>query len=100
MRKIASLIFGLAAGLLTIHVAQAAQDRCAPRTELVKVLASKYQESQQALGLISEKALLEIFASAKGTWTLVVTNTQGVTCVIAYGEAWDQKPVTTLGPSS
>ncbi|MFZ5677418.1 MAG: hypothetical protein ACOZAM_31025 [Pseudomonadota bacterium] len=99
MRKLIGLMSGLAVGMLTISGADA-QSQCAPRTEVVKVLAAKYQESQRALGLINEKAMMEIYVSPKGTWTMVVTNEQGVSCVLADGEAWDEKPTVALGPSS
>lgn len=77
-----------------------AQVQCAPRMDVVKVLAAKYQESQRALGLINEKAMMEIYTSAKGTWTLVVTHDNGLACVVASGEAWDERPVTAMGPES
>lgn len=99
MRKLIGLMSGLAVGMLTISGVYA-QSQCAPRTEVVKVLAAKYQESQRALGLINEKAMMEIYVSPKGTWTMVVTNEQGVSCVLADGEAWDEKPSVAMGPSS
>ena len=66
---------------------------------MVKALNAKYQESQRALGLINDKAMMEVYISAKGTWTMVVTNDQDMSCVLAAGEAWDEKPVK-LGTSS
>ena len=103
MRKLIGLTSGLAVGMLIISGAVSsadAQSQCAPRTEVIKVLAAKYQESQRALGLINEKAMMEIYVSPKGTWTMVVTNEQGVSCVLADGEAWDEKPSVAMGPSS
>jgi hypothetical protein len=76
------------------------RDQCGPRDQVVKVLNAKYQESQRALGLINEKAMMEIYISPAGTWTMVVTNEAGVTCVLAAGEAWDEMPAKTLRHSS
>lgn len=67
---------------------------------MVKVLNAKYQESQRALGLINEKAMMEVYISPAGTWTMVVTNDAGLTCVLAAGEAWDEMPEKALGPAS
>ena len=43
---------------------------------------------------------MEVYISPRGTWTMVVTNENGVTCVLAAGEAWDELPATALGPAS
>jgi hypothetical protein len=76
------------------------QSQCGPHEEVVKVLNAKYQESQRAVGLINEKAMMEVFISAQGTWTMVVTNEAGMTCILAAGEAWDEKPTQALGLGS
>ena len=81
-------------------VALAAQSQCAPHEEVVKVLNAKFQESQRAVGLINEKAMMEVFISTQGTWTMVVTNESGMSCVMAAGEAWDEKPTQVLGLGS
>jgi len=102
MRKIIGLACALAIGTLYSSVALSAQaqDQCGPREQVVKVLNAKYQESQRALGLINERAMMEVYISPAGTWTMVVTNEAGVTCVLAAGEAWDELPTKALGPSS
>ena len=99
MRKMIGLACALAIGTFATSAA-VAQEQCAPRDQIVKVLNAKFQESQRALGLINEKAMMEVYISSKGTWTMVVTNDQGVACVLAAGEAWDEMPVKALGPSS
>lgn len=99
MRKMIGLACALAIGTFTTSAA-VAQEQCAPRDQIVKVLNAKFQESQRALGLINEKAMMEVYISQRGSWTMVVTNDQGVTCVLAAGEAWDEMPVKALGPSS
>ena len=104
MRKTKGLACVLAIGTLCSSMALPAQaqgrDQCGPRDQVVQVLNAKYQESQRALGLINEKAMMEVYISPAGTWTMVVTNEAGVTCVLAAGEAWDEMPANTLGHSS
>jgi hypothetical protein len=95
----------LAIGTLGLYAVPAnaqtqSQEQCGPRDEVIKVLNAKYQESQRALGLINEKAMMELYISSRGTWTMVVTNEAGISCVLAAGEAWDEKPLKTLGQSS
>jgi len=99
MRGITLFACAMLAGTLPLTSAHA-QVQCASRVEVVKVLAAKYQENQRALGLINEKAMMEIYTSPKGPWTLLVTHDNGVACVVASGEAWDERPVTAMGPAS
>jgi hypothetical protein len=102
MRNLAGLACALVIGTLSSSIAipAQAQDQCGPRDKVVKVLNAKYQESQRALGLINEKAMMEVYISPAGTWTMVVTNEAGIACVLAAGEAWDEMPTKALGPSS
>jgi hypothetical protein len=103
MRNTIGLACALAIGTLSTLPAIAqvqGREQCGPRDQVVKVLNAKYQESQRALGLINEKAMMEVYISSRGTWTMVVTNDAGISCVLAAGEAWDELPLKTLGQSS
>jgi hypothetical protein len=98
---------GLACALLfstlyasAVEAQSQGQAQCGPREEVAKVLNAKFQESQRAIGLINEKAVMEVYISPKGTWTMVVTNEAGMSCVLAAGEAWDEKPTPVAGPFS
>ncbi|MEM8542282.1 MAG: hypothetical protein AAGF25_15115 [Pseudomonadota bacterium] len=63
---------------------------CAPRDMVVERLASKYGESRQSMGLGANNAVVEVFASEEtGTWTITVTSTEGVTCLVASGQAYE-----------
>ena len=61
---------------------------CAPHNELVEHLASKYDEHQIALGAETRGPMVEVFVSAGGTWTLIVTTPDKNACVVAAGENW------------
>ncbi len=63
---------------------------CAPREVVVERLASSYGESRQSIGLGSNNSLMEVFASDEsGSWTITVTSAQGITCLIASGQAFE-----------
>ncbi len=87
----------LAAGLavLTPGLAHAA---CADRDSLTDKLTENYGEGLAAGGLRTEEQVLEIWASPDtGTWTVLVTNTEGVACIMASGTDWhQQKPDLAL----
>ncbi|MPY69988.1 MAG: hypothetical protein GEU92_07870 [Alphaproteobacteria bacterium] len=66
----------------------AAEPECVPRHELVSKLDVQFSEAQKAVGLASSGAVVELFASPDGSWTLVATQPTGESCPIAAGEEW------------
>lgn len=99
MRRTSGLACALMIGTLFTSLASSAeaQGRCGPHGEIIKVLNGKYQENRRALGLINEKAVMEVYISRKGTWAMLVIDRSGMTCVIAAGDAWDEAPVLAQG---
>ena len=101
MRKMLGLACALLFSTLAASVVQAqSQSQCGPHDAIIKVLNAKFQENQRAIGLINEKAMMEVYISPQGTWTMVVTNDAGMSCVLAAGEAWDEMPTHVAGRSS
>jgi len=72
-------------------VAQAAASSalCGKRTDIVRTLGDQFQETQQAVGVVDRSAILEIFVSTAGTWTIIATGADGNSCLVASGEGWD-----------
>ncbi len=69
--------------------AQEAQSIWLERTVVVERLAEHYTEMPTDLGLTSDGAVLELFATPDGaTWTMVLTLPNGMSRVIATGESW------------
>jgi len=66
-----------------------AQQACGKRTDVVHSLGDKYKETTTAVGLVNNGMLIEILTSKTGSWTLLMTRTNGVACVMAAGEAWE-----------
>jgi hypothetical protein len=87
MSKSVVLALSIASLAAFLPVAQAAPP-CAARDKVIENLGQRYHENRKALGLAQELAVVEVFVSAAGTWTITVTNTHGLTCVIAAGDAW------------
>ena len=81
-----------AAVLYLIWVGDAlAQGRnCAPREAVLERLATGYGETRQSVGLGSNNAVVEVFASAEtGSWTITVTMPGGLTCLVASGQSYE-----------
>lgn len=80
----AGLLFGMIA---TGPPAEAAS--CAMREQIVEKLTSSYHESLTATGLQNAEALVEIWSSPEsGTFTILVTRPNGISCVVSTGEHW------------
>ena len=57
---------------------------CDEHENLVENLR-KYREGGAAIG-IAKTALMEVFASRNGSWSLVITGKNGLSCVILAGD--------------
>ena len=96
-------IAGLAAIVFAAGVtaSQAAVRYCGERAALVRALKDKYQEVPVAMGLSQRSTeALEIFTSETGSWTVVMTMTDGRTCIMAAGHSWHDVPRVKLGVAS
>ncbi len=83
----ASGLIAMTSGTATAQNAR----NCAPREAVVDRLASGYGESRQSMGLGANNSVVEVFASAEtGTWTITVTTPNGVTCLVASGQAFEE----------
>lgn len=75
----------------------ATEPACASRDKIVGQLSAKYQESHRASGLESDTKMVEIWTSpASGTWTILVTQANGITCIAAAGKNWLELKETDL----
>lgn len=64
-------------------------DVCGARNVLVERLLSEFKENQQAVGTLHDSAILEVFVSNQGSWTILATGTDGRSCVLAAGQDWE-----------
>ncbi len=95
LRKLVTVLGAMMLVLLAEHAT--AQTICGDRAELVSRIEKGYAESRRSLGLASDGAVFEVFTSAKGTWSLVVTHPNGQSCLVAAGEAWENLPLPVKG---
>ena len=69
--------------------ADAQEPRCLPHEIAVEQLIQRFGEQVMGRGLASSgRAVLELFATETGSWTLLTTDVDGQTCVVASGESW------------
>lgn len=83
--------------LITPAIARAQFVMCGERAKIIDQLKTKYNETRQAVGLISNSGAAELYVSQKGTWTMLVTLESGKSCIIAAGHSWDAAPTLAQG---
>ncbi|MBE9639084.1 hypothetical protein IQ782_19700 [Salipiger pacificus] len=81
----------LCAGIAVLPAPATAQSQaCAPRDIVIARLAEKYGETRHSIGLGNNNAVMELFASDEtGSWTITVTTTNSITCLVASGLAFE-----------
>lgn len=100
MKRSMILLGGLAIAAVMTLPAGAQQPVCGDRDEIVARLKSGYQESTSGIGLSATGGVIELYTSEKGTWTLMLTQPNGVSCLIAAGDNWEHvdSPKTASQP--
>jgi hypothetical protein len=73
--------------------------KCAPRAVVLQELAEKYSEVRQSIGMAGPAQVIEVFADpASGTWTIIATAANGMTCIVAAGAAYEDVADTLPPP--
>ncbi len=96
-RKMKGMVTGvlmavIAAGVPNFASAAHAQEGCGSRAEVLAHLNKNFKEVPIARGLTSAGTALELIVSESGSWTILETLPNGLTCFRAGGEAWEGIP--------
>ena len=99
LRYLTAFLSALLIGWGALSSAAEAQALCGQRDEMVAGLEKRYAETPVSMGLASNGAVVEVFASASGTWTIIMTHPNGLSCLVVAGEGWEalSKAVTGAG---
>ena len=77
-----------------------AEQACVVRNDAVEQLGKKFGEAVTARGLSQNgKAMTELLVSDSGSWTVLVSDPAGQSCIIATGEDWHHVPVLQGDPA-
>ena len=105
-RKLTSVGLAAAAAIVVSFAAAKAQlasdegqipATCLAHDELADSLERNFQERQAGYGRAGEAAIMEVFASEGGTWTMVLTDASGISCIVAAGDGWESAIDTAQG---
>ena len=74
--------------------------RCAPHAVVAERLKASYQEERRSVG-VTNGQLVELYVSSSGSFTIIVTRPNGLSCLLTAGEAWQPAaPVPVMGSVS
>ncbi len=61
---------------------------CAAHDQITGKLTAKYNEHLSGMGFVGSSGMVELFTSGSGTWTIVTTQIDGTSCIVAAGNSW------------
>jgi len=73
------------------------QSVCGDHSDVVSKLKKGHSEDPVSMGLGSNGAVIEVFASPSGTFTIVMTLPNGISCLMMAGESWQDLPRQIVG---
>ena len=97
-----TILFGLRAAVLAVFLltalslwatSAAGQVLCGPQNKLADLLKQRFGETRQAVGVSTDaRRVVELFAAPDESWTIVVTDAHGRSCIVLTGKDWTQTP--------
>jgi len=64
------------------------QALCAEREAVLAGLVDRFGEIPAAAGLAANGAIVELLVSPSGSWTLLISRPDGLSCLITGGDGW------------
>jgi len=89
MKRFMFALIGVSFAALLASPASSEENVCGKRDDIVSRLENGYQEFNSAMGMSTNGGLVELYTSDNGTWTLMLTQPDGVSCLIAAGQNWE-----------
>ena len=97
VRKLTAALSALLIGWGALSSTVRADVVCGQRGDIIARLHKKYAEVPEAMGLSSNGTVVEVLTSESGTWSILVTHPNGVSCLLAIGEGWENLPKPVAG---
>ncbi len=102
MKPASQVLRAIAAASALLLSAQSAnaQQVCAPHEKAALQLEEKFDEQVIGRGLTPNgKAMFELFVGESGSWTVLVSDPSGRSCVVVSGESWQRIPLLVGDPA-
>ncbi len=79
---------------------QANAAECGAHKKVTAFLGNKYKEQVAAMGLVSNKGFMQLFVADTGTWTVLLTTPEGISCIVAAGDSYEKAPLVVNKPNA
>lgn len=96
----AAFVLALAAGSGGAQAQPRAGQVCGDRDNILAHLSDNFEEKPVAIGLDSRGRVMEVLAAESGTWTVVITMPNGLSCLLASGQRFEQILLQANHPSA
>ncbi len=97
VRYVIAISGALLIGWSAVSPPAQAQAMCGERRTVIANLEKTYSEAPVSIGLASNGSVIEVLASPSGSFTIILTQPNGVACVMAAGENWENLPKRLAG---
>ncbi len=97
VRYLTTILGALLIGWSAFSSPAQAQTMCGERRAVVENLDQTYSEAPVSIGLASNGSVIEVLASPSGSFTMILTQPIGLSCVMAAGENWENLPKRLAG---
>ena len=74
-----------------------AETICGQRAEILEGLAQTYSEVPNGIGMAANGAVIEVLLSPTGSFTIVMTQPNGISCLMLTGDTWEDLPKVVVG---
>lgn len=97
-------VMSIVATLALVFVLSATQSAnasvCTDYRSFAAFLAKKYGEAPRSGGIIGDQAMMQVFVSKKGSWSILVISAKGNSCLIAAGRDYMEITKRKVGRTS
>lgn len=88
------------AAVTVLSPLEARAAECGSHAKVTAFLGKKYKEQVAAMGLVSNKGFMQLFVAETGTWTVLLTTPEGISCIVAAGDSYEKAPVVANDPNA
>ena len=98
---VASAVFAATTAAPPLIASQdASASVCGTHEHVTQLLAGRYKEARRAVGVVANEGVMEVFVSSDGTWSIILTSTKGLACIIAAGKNWEEVKAKLPDPAA
>lgn len=92
LRLVSTCLAALSLAGCTAGAADATPEACAPRNMIAEILAADFGETPVTMTRLPGGYVAEVWLSARGSWSMLLTQPDGVACIVRAAEPVKGQP--------